>query len=68
MENIDDPLTFAFKLRTANISFRFRHNGCCQKIGDLPLANVDYVGNEQQPHRATTKEADHEKEYHFCRS
>jgi hypothetical protein len=40
-----------------------------KKIGDLPLANVDYVGgNNQQPHRVTTKEAGHEKGYHFCRS
>jgi hypothetical protein len=40
-----------------------------QKIGDLPLKNVDYVcDNNQQPHRATTKEAGHEKGYHFCRS
>jgi hypothetical protein len=47
---------------------QIRHNGCPQKVGDLPLANVDYVGGKQLPHRATTKEAGHEREYHFCRS
>jgi hypothetical protein len=54
--------------KTASLDSHVRHNGCSQKIGDLPLANVDYVGGEQLPHRATTKEAGHEREYHFCRS
>jgi len=27
--------------------YPIRHNGCPQKIGDLPLANVDYVGSKK---------------------